>query len=107
MTELRMTKEEAKKYIDITVVPNRYFDKNGKEVKAGDYIRYDGESRTRKVYLLEGDEQLGIDATNPSWIRKGRASECEYGCYPLLLADMIQVEVVENGEELWIGLSEE
>lgn len=87
-----MTKEEARKYIDTTVVPNRYFDKNGTEVKAGDYIMLNG--KQEKVYLLADEEHLGTDATNPKWIASGRAVPCEYGCYPLNLDDMKEAELV-------------
>lgn len=89
-----MTKEEAKKYYDDSVTPNRYWDKNGKEIKAGNYIMLNG--RKEKVYLLEGEERLGIDATNPKWLESGRAVPCEYGCYELLLDDLANCELIEE-----------
>ena len=47
------------------------------------------------------DDQLGTDATNPSWIKSGRAIACEYGIYPLGSLETDEVEVVEerNGNE--------
>ena len=69
----------------------RYFDKNGKEIFAGDTIKYlDGTKE--KVYLTEKGT-LGTDATNPLWIEKGRAVPCEYGIYPLTEAELAEVEV--------------
>lgn len=62
----------------------RYYDKNGKELFEGDYIRLDG--RTEKLYRTT-DGELGTDATNPLWIETGRAVEGEYGIYPLSVED--------------------
>ena len=70
----------------------RYFDKNGKEIFDGDTIRYnDGEEK--KVYLTES-ETLGTDATNPAWIKSGRAVPCEFGIYPLTEDEMKEIEKV-------------
>ena len=71
-----------------------YYDKNGKEITDGCTIRYvDG--HTEKVYRTT-DDQLGTDATNPSWIKSGRAIPCEYGIYPLGSLETDEVEVVEE-----------
>lgn len=71
----------------------RYFDKNGKEIVDGCFIR-DLTGKIEKVYLtVDGD--LGIDATNPKWIETGKAVECEFGVYPLTEDDTENVEVVE------------
>lgn len=71
---------------------NLYYDKNGVEITAGNLIRYnDGSVRT--VYLTDKDE-LGTDATNPEWIKSGRAVPCEYGIYPLTLSETDEVEVI-------------
>lgn len=51
--------------------------------------------KKEKVYLLEDQEHLGIDATNPKWIESGRAFPCEYGCYELTLDDLLVAEVIE------------
>lgn len=65
--------------------PTRYFDINGNEIHAGDYVMMNG--RKEKVYLTENNE-LGIDATNPTWIERGKASPCDYGIYPFVSDDM-------------------
>lgn len=72
----------------------RYFDRNGEEITDGCSIRYNDGS-VRKVYLTV-DEQLGTDATNPAWIKNGRAAECEYGIYPLTPEETEEVEVIEE-----------
>lgn len=71
-----------------------YFDKNGVEIKAGDKIILSEGEKPREVYLC-ADGQLGVDATNPTWIESGRAEPCEYGVYPLTLADT-QCAVVDD-----------
>lgn len=64
----------------------RYYDKNGEEILEGSKIVLSEGDRPKEVYLCE-DGQLGLDATNPAWIENGRAEPCEYGLYPLTLAD--------------------
>ena len=54
-----------------------YYDKNGKEITDGCTIRY-ADGHTEKVYRTT-DDQLGTDATNPSWIKSGRAIEAANG----------------------------
>lgn len=77
----------------------RYFDRNGKEITEGCTIQYlHGDKslgRTEKVYKTEENE-LGIDATNPTWIERGLAVPCEFGIYPLSNAETEMVEVVEG-----------
>lgn len=76
----------------------RYFDRNGKEITEGCKIKYKNGVRSRTVYtvyLTENDE-LGTDATNPTWIENGRAVPCEYGIYPLCYDETNEVEVVEE-----------
>ena len=70
---------------------NTYYDMNGKQIHDGDYVRMDG--RIQKVYLCE-DGELGVDSTNPSWIERGWAAECEFGIYPFCEADE---PVIERG----------
>lgn len=71
-----------------------YFDKNGTQIESGCCVRYPCGS-IREVYLTsEGD--LGIDATNPSWIKSGRAVECEYGIYPLTKSETEEIEVIKE-----------
>ena len=62
----------------------RYFDMNGEEIHAKDYVLMNG--KKEKVYLTENG-YLGIDATNPTWIEKGKASPCEFGIYPFVKED--------------------
>lgn len=71
-----------------------YFDKNGKEITEGCHIRF-ADGRVEKVYLTTEGE-LGTDATNPVWLKSGRAYECQYGVYPLTFAETQEVEVVEQ-----------
>ena len=77
----------------------KYFDRNGKEITEGCWIKYlHGDKsleRIEKAYLTV-DGELGIDATNPVWINSGRAVPCEYGIYPLTKEETETVEVVEE-----------
>lgn len=69
-----------------------YYDKNGSQITAGCQIKYpSGEVKTA---YLTSENELGTDATNPEWIRSGRAVPCEYGIYPLTLSETDEVEVV-------------
>lgn len=67
----------------------RYFDMNGAEIHAGDFIRNVDTGEIQEVYLGE-HRQLGTDATNPAWIKSDRAYRGEYGLYPLHHADLIR-----------------
>jgi hypothetical protein len=91
MEENKMIKTENGK--------KRYFDKNGTEIKEGCRIKYPHGDRSlcriEKVYLTE-DGELGVDATNPTWIERGLAVPCEYGIYPLNKEETEMVEVVEE-----------
>lgn len=77
----------------------RYFDKNGVEITEGCKIKYSFGDRSmnsiKEVYLTE-DGRLGTDATNPSWIKSGKATPCEYGIYPLDADETDEVEVVNE-----------
>ena len=59
----------------------RYYDRNGREIVDGCRIKFDS-GRIETVYATEGG-YLGTDATNPAWIKAGRAMPCEEGIYPL------------------------
>lgn len=83
--------------IDYTTKPFTYYDMLGNVIKAGDTIKFSS-GKIQKVYLLEDEERLGTDATNPVWIANGRASACEYGCYPLNHDDLAECELVVNDE---------
>ena len=58
-----------------------YYDKSGNELHDGDYVLYD-DGRIKQLCLTESG-QLGVDATNPAWIKNGRAVAFECGAYPL------------------------
>ena len=62
-----------------------YYDMNGEEIHAGDYVMLNG--RKEKVYLCSDEVTLGVDATNPKWLESGRACACEYGIYPFTTDD--------------------
>lgn len=71
---------------------NIYYDKNGVEITEGCLLKFkDGSIQT--VYRTVEDE-LGTDATNPTWIERSIAVPCEYGIYPLTVAVTEEVEVV-------------
>lgn len=84
------------KYFDKELGRERYFDKNGDEINAGDFIKLTPHSKPQQVYTFEdeyGDIGLGTDATNPVWIEKGKAYPCEYGIYPLTFEDTQDCEL--------------
>ena len=72
---------------------NLYYDKHGTEITEGCTIKFD-DGRVEIVYRTV-DNELGIDATNRSWVERGLAVPCEYGIYPLRLSDTEEVEVVK------------
>lgn len=91
-------------HIDYSSKPYKYFDMNGEEIKEGDTIVYyeiDKDENliktdhTEKIYLLSDECSLGTDATNKSWVESGKASPCEYGCYPLEMGDLNSCAVVK------------
>ena len=84
------------KYFDKEYQRERYFDKNGDEIHAGDFIKLCPISKPQEVYEfidIEGNYGLGTDATNPYWIETGRAVPCEYGIYPLEWEDTENCEL--------------
>ena len=59
-----------------------YLDKNGDRIQAGDHLlMWDNGPIMEVARTTEG--YLGTDATNPTWIKDGRAVPFEYGMYPL------------------------
>ena len=70
-----------------------YYDKNGKEITEGCQIKFD-DGRIETVFLTT-EEELGTDATNPSWIKSGRAIPGENGIYPLTKAETEECEVID------------
>ena len=79
------------KYQDYT-----YYDMNGVEINHGDTVLMDG----REWVVLLGDFGcLGVDSTNPVWIKQGRAVVGEYGVYPFEETDEpILVKKAENSK---------
>lgn len=78
----------------------RYFDKYGQEINEGDYILIDG--KYKRIYRTE-DGELGTDATNPLWVKSGKAIPCEYGIYPLTTEEteesiVFETDIVGSGE---------
>lgn len=72
-----------------------YQDKNGQEILAGMTIRHDG-GETEKVYDTtdaEGNEDLGVMATNPEYAKLH--PECDIEYYPLSEFDMSEWEIVK------------
>ena len=53
------------------------------------------DGREEKLYLT-ADGRLGTDATNPSWVKSGRAVSCEYGIYPLEYEEMREISKVDQ-----------
>lgn len=79
----------------------QFFDKNGKEIHDGDYIKITPNDIIRKVYVCvddDGNESLGTDATNPKWIESGRAVPCEYGIYPLDSEDLSECVICNTNK---------
>lgn len=71
---------------------NKYYDKNGKEISEGCSIKYpDG---TIKEVFKTTEGFLGTDATNPLWIKSGKAVPGEYGIYPFDCKETETVEVI-------------
>ena len=71
----------------------RYYDRNGHEITAGCHILYPS-GREEEVYATV-DGELGTDATNPCWVKSGRAAPCEYGVYPLTAKETNEVVVID------------
>lgn len=71
-----------------------YFDKEGNELRDGDYIQWN-DGKVQQVCLTDSGE-LGVDATNPLWIETGIAIPFEYGAYPLGPQEMAMIVKVER-----------
>ena len=71
----------------------RYWDIHGTELRDGDIITTDGGVTTQELYRTVNG-YLGTDATNPLWVKTGRAVPCQYGVYPLEWGDMETIEKV-------------
>lgn len=74
----------------------RYFDKHGKEIKAGMKIRI-GNDPPEEVFPCSGqrgEEDLGVNATNPEWAK--RHPDCGPEFYPLHQFSRADIEIVEE-----------
>lgn len=70
----------------------RYFDKNGKEIKAGMTLKHEDGS-LELVYAC-GEDDLGFNASNLAWLKRtGQAQEF----YPLYQFSLTEWEIVDNG----------
>lgn len=74
----------------------RYFDKHGKEILAGMKVSIAGEPPEEVFHCTsqDGDEHLGIQATNPDYLRFHPDTPMEY--YPLSNFNRADIEVVEG-----------
>ena len=78
----------------------QYFDKNGKEIKAGMKILMDDGS-VELVYATEdsfGNPNLGINATNEAFLREHPNWEREY--YSLSMFDMSATEICPSEQDI-------
>ena len=62
----------------------QYLDMNGVELHENDIVFI--YKKNMRVFLTDA-KTLGTDATNPAWIRNGRAFEGENGIYPFEESD--------------------
>lgn len=86
--------KEAKATIETINGKFVYYDIEGNELHDGDYIQWD-DGKIEQIRLTDSEE-LGVDATNPLWIRTGRAVPFEYGAYPLDTRDMTRIVKVKK-----------
>lgn len=73
----------------------RYFDKHGEEIKAGMKIRI-GDDDPEEVFASSwpnGDEDLGVNATNPEWAK--RCPDLVQELYPLSQFSRADIEIVK------------
>ena len=74
-----------------------YFDKHGHEIKEGMLIRI-GDDPPERVYACctqEGDEDLGVNASNEEYLKFHPDTEREY--YPLNNFNAELIEIIEEG----------
>ena len=74
----------------------RYQDKNGEEIREGMFLRF-GDGSVEMVYATEqdGQEDLGVHATNEAYIRRHDVGEFGREFYPLSEFDLQEVEIYE------------
>jgi len=76
----------------------QYFDKTGKEIRAGMVIRHDN-GEAEKVYATidyDGDNDLGIQATSKAYLKYHPDCEIEY--YSLAAFNMNEWLIVQEPE---------
>lgn len=78
--------------IDYTTNPATYYDKNGDVLEEGVVINYVSANERHELVRTE-DGKLGFDATNPDWIKRGKAAPFEYGVYPLEEHELADIEL--------------
>lgn len=74
----------------------RYLDRHGEEIREGMFLRL-GDGSIEMVYATEqdGQEDLGVQATNEAYIRRHDLGECGREFYPLSEFDLQEVEIYE------------
>lgn len=77
----------------------QYYDRNGYEITEGMYILIDGAYRL--IYATE--DGLGTDATNPSWLKSGKAEPCQYGIYGLTTLETEECDFYEYDARYEVG----
>lgn len=74
----------------------RYLDMHGEEIREGMFLRF-GDGSIEMVHATEqdGQEDLGIQATNEAYIRRHDLGEFGREFYPLSEFDLQEVEIYE------------
>ena len=73
-----------------------YVDKHGEKIEAGMMIRI-GNDEPEEV-LLCGDDNLGINASNPTYLKNHPCAVQE--CYPLSAFSWQDIEIVKEGNDV-------
>lgn len=74
----------------------KYFDMNGREIKAGMTIRRPKDGGIEKVYAC-GDGDLGVDAINPAY--RKRHPDTDDAFYSLSSIGVREFEIIDDGIE--------
>lgn len=74
----------------------RYLDRHGEEIQEGMFLRF-RDGSIEMVYATEqdGQEDLGVQATNEAYIRRHDLGEFGREFYPLSEFDLQEVEIYE------------
>lgn len=72
-----------------------YYDKNGKEIKAGMVIKHDS-GDVEKVYPNWDGDDLGVNATNEQFFENHPNVDMRRQIYPLSQFDLSEWEIVEK-----------